>query len=216
MNKSASLLTASSHKLNPALGWGFIILALIAYLLPWVVNPGVSLTLGAYDLAEWTSLARDVDMMPTVLLLRLPPVFLVLITALTFGYPRFTGTWWLATLFVLLMTAALLPPIEFLQDTANANYRQQLIVAVLAFIAGLIGLSGFLRRLRPVLILITAALASVIAVMGFSQAQQFMWALRLPATTGVGIVLFVVVMVIINLPPVLGGRSKGYSIFAWM
>ena len=36
--------------------WRFLLLALIAYSLPWVVGPGAALTLNAYDLAEWTSL----------------------------------------------------------------------------------------------------------------------------------------------------------------
>ena len=31
-------------------------LAIIGYLLPWVITPAQSLSMGAYDLAEWTSL----------------------------------------------------------------------------------------------------------------------------------------------------------------
>ncbi|MCU0513679.1 MAG: hypothetical protein MUE40_14060 [Anaerolineae bacterium] len=50
--------------------------ALLAYLLPWVVNPGAALTPGAYDLAEWVSLtpmARGQSpVLLTPLLLRLP------------------------------------------------------------------------------------------------------------------------------------------------
>ncbi|MFN8529394.1 MAG: hypothetical protein U0670_12340 [Anaerolineae bacterium] len=53
----------------------FLSLGLIGYFSAWVVNPGVALTLHAFDLAEWASLhpvVRAEPMLITTLLLRLP------------------------------------------------------------------------------------------------------------------------------------------------
>ena len=96
---------------------------LLFYLFPWVVNPGVSLSLGGYDLAEWASLHPAVrDATPalfTSLLLRLPLACLALLIAFT-AQRRL-----LPVLIVLIAALGLLPPPEFIKATNDPNYRQQ-------------------------------------------------------------------------------------------
>ncbi len=188
MKASASSSTVSPSPAAPksALLLLPFVAAVVCYLLPWVVNPAAALTLGAWDLAEWLTLARDVDMLPTSLLLRLIPALLVWIVALWYGAPRFTPAWWGALALVLVMSVALLPPPEILQERDNANYRQLLLVAGLACAGGGVGLTGLLPRLRPALVAVLALAAIACAAAAFTQAMTFIHTLLPHAGTGVG------------------------------
>lgn len=188
MRRSPATSTTSPADALVVLG---LIAALVCYLLPWVVNPGVQLTLGAYDLAEWASLhpAARAQGLITPLLLRLIPVLLVWILTLHAGARRFSQLWWLAAGTLLLSAVALLPPIEFFtQFRDDANYQQQFMLAALAFIGGLIGLSGLVGRFRVAMSLLLAGGAGVLSIVGLMQALRLMHNLGLPTTTGSGIV----------------------------
>lgn len=163
----------------------FLCLGLIAYMLPWVTAPSASLTLGAYDLAEWVSLhpgARSTT--PTLLpalLLRLALVCLLLIAAYS-SLPRT-----LKGIIVVIGAVALLPPLEFFtSDLADSNYRQQLALAVFTLIAGFTGVSGIAQRWSG-RIQVALALALVITVIwGNLSSYNLLIAYRLPAQIALG------------------------------
>lgn len=115
-----------------------ILVLLIAYVSPWVLAEGASLSLNAYDLAEWSSLhpaARSAQpaLLPS-LLLRLPLVCTTIALAcVAAGSPRTWRT--LGLLGALVAVIALLPPLEFLRvGTGDANYQQLLALAGLSLI----------------------------------------------------------------------------------
>lgn len=136
-----------------------IAFALVAYLLPWVVNTAGGLTLSAYDLAEWMSLhpATHPDRIPS-LALRSQLLIITLLITWTVSKPLLTYGWWFRLTVLGLLVIAQLPPPEFLAWTGDLNQRQQAFLAVISLIAGIIGLTGILQRFRyylliPVLII---------------------------------------------------------------
>lgn len=171
--------------------WLFVVLALIFYSLPWVVTPGVSLTMGAVDLAEWASLHPAVRAasppLLTSFLLRLPLVVLALVVAFQARIER-----WLRALVVLVAAVALLPPLEFFtQYQGDPNYRQQFALAALALLGGIIGLIGqFVRWSSPIIALL-ALVGAVTGLSGFSQAYTLLSNFHLPVGVGFGMVGFV-------------------------
>ncbi len=75
--------------------WLVIAVMLVCYALPWVINPGVSLTLGGYDLGEWTSLHDAVrgEQLPllTSFLLRLPLALVAVLIGVAQPHPPATA-----------------------------------------------------------------------------------------------------------------------------
>jgi hypothetical protein len=167
-----------------------IFLALVAYCLPWLLNPGVSLSYGVYDLAEWTSLHSAVRASsPSLLLtlvLRLPLVCLTIVVEFSRRQVL------LRTIFVFIIAAALLPPLEFFtQYPDDPNYRQQLVLAVAAFLIGGIGLSGLLSRWHHIIRLTASFAGAIAAIWGLAQAYELMNTYQLPVRIGVGGILFI-------------------------
>lgn len=173
------------------LGWILILLALVAYTLPWLVAPSSSLSPGAYDLAEWMSLhpaARYVQppLLPS-LLLRLPLACLGLIIA--FAPMGLAG--WARGLVVLVLGMALLPPIEFFTLYRNdPNYQQQFGLALFVLISGVISLSRFLSQWRLPLAAGLAGIATAASLIGLKESLTLFQELTHITTTGAGIVLF--------------------------
>ena len=65
--------------MSSRLGGLFLVVSLIAYILPWVNTRATGLTLGAYDLAEWASLhPASIQLLPS-LLIRLQLVIITII-----------------------------------------------------------------------------------------------------------------------------------------
>jgi hypothetical protein len=161
----------------------------VAYTLPWVTNPGVSLSLGAYDLAEWSSLHPTVRASnPPFLaafLLRFPLACLGLMAALMPAerrWPRITAG--------LLMAVALLPPVEFFtQYRDDPNYRQQFALTVLVLLASLLAFTSRLAGLRVWLCAGIAVGAGVSGLLGLNEAYRLMREFGL--STGVSIWPFV-------------------------
>lgn len=173
--------------------WTVLGICVTAYALPWVVNPGLSLSLGAFDLAEWVSLRlpyRPLDMM---LLLRLPPVCIAVMVAFRVGHGRFSWNWWLGLGVVMMIGIALLPPIEFFtQFQDDVNYGQQFNLTVWVLVMGAVGLAGILPDVLHRLAVVVAGLAGVtIAVLGLTQAQALMIEFQLPVQIGFGGVLLI-------------------------
>jgi hypothetical protein len=153
------------------------------YLLPWLVNPAVSLTPNGYELAEWTSLHPAVrgaePPLLTSLLLRLPLVCLALVVAFT------TRRGILPLIVVLGVVAALLPP-ELIQATDNPNSRQQGALALITLVGGLLGLSGVLRRFRRWVAVSAALVGALASSFGLLQSAELMRGFSLPAHAGIG------------------------------
>jgi hypothetical protein len=164
------------------------IFLLIAYLVPWVVNPGASLTLGGYDLAEWTSLhpavVGETPPLLTTFLLRLPLVCVTI--ALAFFIMPEQNNRIVGGIVLLLMGFALLPPLEILDDPGNWNYRQQLALAVGTVLIGAIGLSGKRKQMRPFIGSFMALVGAGACLVGLSRAFNLMQGFNLPSQIGAG------------------------------
>ena len=167
-------------------------LALGAYLLPWVVAPNASMTLNAFDLAEWTSLhplqqqARPPLMVPLLLRIHLP--ILAMLMAL---WPTSREERYPAILFIVLLSVSQLPPLEFINNLNDLNYRQ-----LLCFALATLFLSTILRRflpaqLRPIVALILALLGIVTSLVGQSQAIELYQLTLEKGTAGGGLWLMV-------------------------
>ena len=188
MNRFAARLTPYSYSTGAVVA--LTAAALILYFVPWVDGGSASLTFGAYDLAEWTSLHPAVRFVEPglvmTLLLRLVPALLVIGLSAWASLHRGSGLWWLAGLVVLIAAAGLLPPFEFIANTGDPNYRQQFIVALVALIGGLVAWSGLLRRHSRWITLGAAVGALICAAVGLSQALTLFDGFRLDAAAGVG------------------------------
>lgn len=163
--------------------FALILIALLAYVLPWLHNPGQALTLGGYDLAEWLSLHPGVrGQSPEYLASALIRFHLVLFAALiTLWIPR--RLWPVTLICVVLLVIAQLPPPEFVSQFDDKNYRQQFGLAVFTLIA--CGVFAVLNwRTLPTLII--AIIGIGLTLWGLSQARDFMHVFDLPAWTGVG------------------------------
>ena len=176
-------------------------LALIAYVLPWVHNPGAGLTVNAYDLAEWTTLhpaVRSADL-PYLPSFALRGQLLVITVILALNAPRrFTLIWWLHAIGVLLLGVAQLPPLEFVTQPGDGNYQQQALLAATSLIVAGIALLGWLSKIREPVIgfLCVVAIASVFFAVGRS--IDLMQGFSLPAERGLGSGLMLVVYVVLG------------------
>jgi len=191
MNTSAQ--PSAPSPLNIAL-IASIAAAFVFYTLPWSTHSTSSLTFGAYDLAEWSSLhpaVRFVEpILQTPLLLRLPAALLLMAFALNVPSSRFSRAWWIAFAVVIVGAIALMPPLEFFSATDDPNYRQQALVATVALLGGLVGLSGtFARVALPLVILISGATLAI-ALIGFDAAYRLLIAFQVAPTLGIGVIGF--------------------------
>lgn len=187
MNKSSAILMKSQADQPTLVFIGFLVLGLICYLLPWVINPGVQMTMGAYDLAEWTSLHPVVrgDALTLTLLLRFPPILLTWIAALHFSKGGLLR--WFGAIFALLMSIAMLPPLEFFTIyREDPNYYQQFILALISLVGSAIALSGLLGRFAPLITIVLCIVGIAISISGLMQASSLMRELQMPTTFGVG------------------------------
>ncbi len=166
-----------------------LLIALIAYAIPWLVNPGVSLSPNAYDLAEWASIHPAMRLIAppllTSFLLRLPLVCLALLFAF---YAVCSGaSKWIAMLCVLLIAIALLPPLEFfISASSDINYQQQMILAIATLIGGTIVVSDTARRLYRPLVFIIAFVGMAVCTLGLVQGYNLMSHYNMPVRIGMG------------------------------
>ena len=161
--------------------------AATAYVLPWVAAPSASMTLGAYDLAEWVSLhpsqRHTSPPLQASLLLRLQLVLLCLLfSAASANAPRKL----IPAFCIVLLAIGQLPPPEFIKDLGNSNYRQQFALALTSLIAGLIILRVRQDLLQAILLLATPAVGIITSLVGMSQAFGLTVSLLPAASTGLG------------------------------
>jgi len=173
-----------------------IAVMLVFYAFPWVVNPAASLSPNAYDLAEWTSLhpvvRAETPMLLTSLLLRLPLACLALLIA--FRARRS----WFSVIVVLLIGAALMPPLEIIKAMGDPNYDQQAALAVITLIGGAIGLSGILPRARRWVAAGIGLVGAVASVIGLLQGYSLMRDFQLPTQIGLGGVALALTFVMVS------------------
>ena len=186
----------------------WFLLLLAAYLLPWVSNPGVSLSPGGYDLAEWASIhpAAMAESPPllTTLLLRLPLVCAT--AALTYSFLLNRTSRLLGAGAVALMSIALLPPFEFVDDPGNWNYRQQLALAVITFGLAGFGLTGRLGQFRRWISMGAAAMGVATALLGVSHALQWMQEFSLPTVLSLGGIVSAIMFAVLVLVQIQTGQ----------
>jgi len=173
-------------------------IALVAYTLPWLTNPGLSFS--AYDLAEWVSLHPAVreSALPflTSLLLRLPLACLGIIIATTIP-PKNFG---LRLIVVFLISIALLPPLEFFtryQD--DPNYRQQLVLALTTFFTGVHSIWSQERKLFKSLTVLIVLIGALSGLTGLIQGYSLMRQFNVPVQIGIGGIIFLTIIVLIIL-----------------
>ena len=178
-----------THRWLPEILW--LIAWSIAYTIPWATTSGSSLTLNAYDLAEWTSLNpvvrnASVSLLPT-LALRLLPALIVIWYSQHTELPRY-----IRLLLVFIVGIGLLPPLEFFFGNLNdPNFRQQFGIAIFAVLSGaLLTLNNSLswqRLLRLSALLLILTLGVIGLVISVTSLSAFEISIQL----GFGGILFI-------------------------
>jgi len=165
-----------------------ILLTLLGYILPWVHHSTTALSMGAFDLAEWTSLhpTARVGAVPflAVLLLRLPLVLIALIAALA-PFPRLVRF-----VAVTLFAISLLPPFEFfLTGLSDPNYRQQFLLSLITLILGTLAILYCPGRWRRTLLIGLVIVMLLSSIIGLLIAMRYLTGFGLHMVIGPGAVL---------------------------
>ena len=167
----------------------FIGVVLVGYFLPWVLTRASSLSLGAYDLAEWSSLhpvvRQTVPFLWTTLALRIP---LAVVGILLAAYVRKkTGSLVIAAIVLLATAGALLPPLEFFTTYRDdPNYRQQFTLSLLTLVIGFSVIIGKLKRLQTGMLIGVSVLGVIASAIGLYQANSLLQGFELHTAIGLG------------------------------
>lgn len=149
-----------------------LLMALTGYLLPWIIAPSSSMSLNAFDLAEWTSLhpLQHSSTIPLLvpLQLRLQLLILAAIFALI-SKDLLSGA--VVAAVILLAAVAQLPPPEFIGQLSNANYRQQFALACACALLPFLMWRLKHERHKLRIIISLSAIGIAIAVAGQMQAD---------------------------------------------
>lgn len=174
-----------------------IILALIAYTAPWVVSAGVSLTFGAFDLAEWASLhpITRPDLL-TSLLLRMPLVCLAWILAFNAPErPLYSMQWWIALFGCLLLAIFSSPPLEFLTTNRDdMNYQQQAFLVLMTLVGSGIGLSGIAKNYRGYIAIGAGFLGMLCGLVGMMQGHRLLTEFQIMAYISWGAIGTIIIL----------------------
>lgn len=201
MNRSAHAST--NLQVEPSLfSLLALLIALLAYALPWTIAPSHALSLNAYDLAEWMSIHPSGQTSNPILLvpflLRLPLACIALLINWTMPTHRFSAAWWCKILGILALSVMLLPPLEFLSDHENLNYIQQFTLTLIAFTGAFWRLLG-IKYLKS-LTWIVAFIAAAAAMWGTLQASMEMRSLlQVDIQLGAGSVFLTAAFIYIGL-----------------
>lgn len=184
-------------------GWiTLLILALIAYTLPWVVGGSASLTFGAFDLAEWASLhPTNRALAPTLLtsfLLRMPLVCLAWIIAFNAPpYPFKSASWWIHTLLCLILAVLSTPPLEFLTIfREDVNYIQQASLTLVAGVGCAIGLGGIFKKYRVYIAILAGIIGIITSIWGMINGYALLSDFQINVSVGIGMIISVMMFII--------------------
>jgi hypothetical protein len=184
-----------------------LISLLIAWLgcyFPWTSTRGAAFSVNLFDLAEWTSLDSAVrygslSLLPTFFLR--VTVGLIAVALALYAIQWSSSTWRrILILLALLITIGLLPPFGgFSKIFSDANYRQQLVIALVESLL-VIGIwLGSARLSRSTIVRGTVAFpiaALITGLIGWLTAVNALSAFHLHLATGIGVVLFAVGLVL--------------------
>ncbi len=175
-------------------------LALIGYLSPWLSTPASSLSLGAYDLAEWSSLhpvvRQTTPFLWTALALRIPLAVLGILLAAYVGKALHRRP--IAIICLLVAAIALLPPLEFFTTFRDdPNYRQQFMLAILTLVIGILTAIGQPKRLQIRILAALSIVGALSSIIGLYQAQNLIQGYDLPTTAGSGGILTSVALAVV-------------------
>ncbi len=181
-----------------------LLLAVLAYYLPWVHHPAASLSPGARDLAEWTTLlpAMRTGVFPLAasFFLRLSFGTLVVLVAWLAACYKSVITRLVIIGLALGMVLTMLPPVDFfLSPRADPNYQQQFFLSLItlaALIAALVTIHDPSTRVAALVPAIAALVAIVCALLGFVVGAQLFRAASIAPSIGPGVVLFVIAMLV--------------------
>jgi len=190
---------------NKQITWGLFTLAIIAYLLPWTVNVGNSLTMGAYDFAEWLSKRPfDDTSYNTVMIMRGQLILLTALIMFSLEQPSLTKSWWAIVITGVILLIAQLPAPNAILDTNDVNRQQQVYLTGISFIIFLVSLTGFFSRYRNISWLIIAIIGIASTIYALTNAISMMQAYQLPAQIGVGAILFILTYIILGMLAIRG------------
>ena len=191
--------------IHPITIWIITFLCLIAYFLPWIHHQTTSLTLGAYDLAEWAGLHPLIRISdpPRLVSLYLRAIPVLLVALISFNVPRpiFKSLgWWLSAGFIIATVLALLPPLEYFTNVnarQDPNFQQHFQLALASLSIGLIGLSGLLRRFRWFLNIIIAIMGIGIILTALTDIIDAMEWTGLSVNVGIGAIFMFILFVLL-------------------
>lgn len=181
----------TTYQLPPA-AWLLPALLLAAYLMPWVTAGPTALRLGGYDLAEWASLhpqARASALLITSLLLRMIPALIVIYVT---ANVESAVTRAAASVIVIGVALALLPPLEYFSFAGgDGNYQQQFFVALVTLVGGAVCLSPLLTDpQRRLLRISSSGLLLLSGIIGAAQGYDLLSKFQLEVGLGAGLILF--------------------------
>lgn len=181
--------------------WLWIGLCLLAYVLPWTMNPGAGLTMGAYDFAELLNKRNAYDNVSyaTMLLLRGQLVLLTAYVVTTIRRPILTLEWLFGAGAGLLLVIAQLPPLTFISNTGDINQQQQAMLAGISGLIWLIGLTGIFWHVRDWLRLLIGAIGFGTALYALINAVQILGTYNLPSRVGFGGVVLLILYAVVVL-----------------
>jgi hypothetical protein len=105
----------------------------------------------------------------------------------------------------------LLPPLDFITQRGDANYRQQFFIALATVIGGFISLSGVFGRWQWVAAVLVALMGVGVSILGSSRALELMKGFALPVQVGFGSVMMICVFILLGLFFVLTRKEGQYN-----
>ncbi len=90
-------------------------------------------------------------------------------------------------MFIVALAVAQLPPFEYVYDIANMNYKQQFILAVTSFVAGLVVIRFGGKRVLGVLASVLPVVGIISATYGLSLAYDLFEQLQPGGSIGLGL-----------------------------
>lgn len=187
--------------------WLIVLLALFLYVIPWVLNPGTTLSLGAYDFAEFLAKRPfDDKSYYAILALRGQLFLLVSLLAISTHRPYFTAHWWIQVILCLALVIAQLPPLTFFNNMGDINQQQQFLLTIGSFVGICIGLTGLLWEKRHLINLVIGIIGVSTVIYSLIDAIDIMNDYGVPATMGVGGIGLVILYVLISLKSLFKGH----------
>jgi uncharacterized membrane protein YphA (DoxX/SURF4 family) len=193
-----------------------IVLGMVGYMLPWLTGSAAGLTFNANDLAEWSSLHPEVRIstppLLTTALLRLPLACLVIVAGCAVVSHWQSPWWWVNAVLVSVSVTALLPPVDFLTHAQDSpNYRQQFALAIAALTGGILGLSGYLPRVRRILVIVASLVGITAGLIGWLHAYNLVRGFDLSIQIGSGIIILMLAYMLLIALTLRPGIKQGSS-----